>query len=175
MIVGLRQGHIGAFEHLQRRRDVQDGQRPHPLTVVARQTMRHAGATIMPDQMELRVPKRLHHLDHIQRHRALCVVAVVWQTRRLGTVAVTAQIGADHAVTPGQNRRDPVPDRQSLWVAMQQQHRFAGTRRGEIDRRAGCLDLATLETRKQRHRRSALFGETQQVIRETIRPNGSVQ
>ena len=96
------------------------------------------------------VAERLHHLDHVERHRALRVVRVVGQPLRLRRVAVAAQVGADHACSRAPAAARPCASmRVRLRIAVQQQHRRPFAAELEVDRRAAGLDAALLEAGKE--------------------------
>jgi hypothetical protein len=61
------------------------------------------------DNGELLEAEVLHHLDLVERHRALGVVGVILSVRRLAAVAVAAEIGNDHRPRRSQLRRDEAP------------------------------------------------------------------
>ncbi len=151
MVIGLGELQVGALVHLERGRDVEHGERLHAARVVARQAVRHASAAVVAHGVELDEAERLHGLHHVERHGALRVVGVPGHAARLGRVAVAAQVRTHHGVVARERRRDLVPHRVRLGVAVQQQHRRSIAAGHEVDRGAADLDLLLRETGEQAH------------------------
>ncbi len=104
MIIAHRERHVGALEMLERRDDVEHRQPLHPLRVIQRQPVRNAPATIVTGQQEARMPKLLHHRNHVGRHRPLGIECVIRAGRRLERSAIATQIRAYHAEPVGPAR-----------------------------------------------------------------------
>ena len=88
------------------RQDVEHRDLRHFARVIESQAMRHPAAAVVADDRELVEAEVLHHLDLIERHRALRVVAEVRRVRHLAAVAVAAQVGCnDGTASPAADRR----------------------------------------------------------------------
>ena len=153
--VGARELLRRVLVHLERRRDVEHGERAHALAKVARQAMADAPAAVVADDVEAEEAERLHHFGHVERHRALGVVGVPRHAARLGRIAVAAQVGADHCVVACERRGDLVPHRVRLRIAVKQQHGCAFTTPCNMDRGAAGADVAGLEAGKKIHSNSS--------------------
>ena len=147
VVVRGRERLVGGVVHVERRRDVDDAQLLDALGMVDREPVRHAPAPVVSAQEEALATKRVHHADEVERHRAFAVVAVVGQPRRLGGIAVPAQVGEHDEVVLPQRLRHAVPHHVSLWEAVQQQH--GGTLRvaaePTVDRGAVDVEVPRLE------------------------------
>ena len=97
------------------------------LRMIEREPVRDASAAVVADDGEALVAERAHQRDHVGRHRALAVLRVIElgrrRRRRLGRVAIAAQVGNDEREVGGERARDAVPHRVRLRVAVQQQQR----------------------------------------------------
>ena len=120
--------------------------------------MADAAAAIVADHGKRLEPELLHHLDLIERHRALRIVRVIVAVRRLAAVAVAAQVGDDHGVILRQLGRHQPPGDHRLRRAVQQQHRRALTRHHAVDRRAADLQRQRLEAREEPRGRARPLG-----------------
>ena len=67
----------------------------------------------------------------------------------LGGVAVAAQVGADDGEALGEPRRDPVPHRVRLRIAVQQQERRPAAADPQLDLGTRAGDAPRLETGKE--------------------------
>ncbi len=128
VIVGAGQFEVRGVVDVQRRRDVDHAQAPYAGRMVQRQPMRHAPAAVVPAHIKRRHVQRRHELDHVLGHGTLAVVAVVRQVRRLGRVAVAAQVGHDQIKVLVELARHTVPHHMGLWKAVQQQQHRPHTR-----------------------------------------------
>ena len=107
-----------------------------------------ARAAIVADDGKTIVAERVHHVDVVLRHRALRVVRVVVAVGRLAAVAVPAQVRQDNREALRQARRDLVPLRMGLRVAVDHQERRTGPADERMNPRARRLDVARLEAGK---------------------------
>ncbi|EWS52517.1 hypothetical protein X551_04696 [Methylibium sp. T29] len=181
VVVGLREGHVGALVHRQRGHDVQHAQLAHRLRMVQRQPVCHAPAAVVAGHEEALVAQRAHHAHHVGRHRALAVVGVVVRAGRLGRAAVAAQVGHHQPVAVGQPLRRAMPDRVRLRVAVQQQQRRpvgraadAGEQRHAVDVERAALEAfepvaahrrCSVVRRGARHSSSAVITSPSRVAR----------
>ena len=118
--------------------------------MIERQAVRDAPAAIVAAHEEsASMPEAAHQLDHVARHRALAVRRVIGRGRRLGRVAVAAQIGHDERIACRQARRDPVPDRVRLRETVQQQQRRALPAAPKANVDAVDVTMFELETGKE--------------------------
>lgn len=103
--------------------------------MVKRHPVPGAAAAIMTDHMETLETEVAHHAELISGERAERIVGSIRQARRLGGVAVSAQVGADDGEALGQPRRDPRPHGAILRKAVQQQCRWSRSAHdaGDID------------------------------------------
>ena len=118
MVVGSGELHVGALEHFQSRRDIQQGQCLHPLAMVFGQAVRDARAAVVPDPVKPLMAQFGHDFDHVLRHGALGIIGMVGQTLGFRGAAVTAQISAHQAVVFGELRCNLVPARQGLRITV---------------------------------------------------------
>ena len=124
----------------------------HLVGVIERHAVADAAAAIVADDGELVEAETLHHLDLVERHRALRVVDVVLAVGRLAALAVAAQVGHDHRVVLRQVRREQPHRDVRLRRAVHQQQRRSRSGVHEIDLGAGCLDARRLEAGKEPQR-----------------------
>jgi len=110
---------------LERGNDVEHREPPHARRMVEREPVRDARAAVVAGDEEALVPEARHELDHVARHRALRVGAVLRGGRRLERPAIAAQVRADDAVAARERRCDLVPHRVRLRVAVQEKERRA--------------------------------------------------
>ena len=127
------------------------------LGMVQRRPERDVGAAVVAGDGEPLVPQRAHQRDAVARHRALGVRLVVGRRRRLGRLAVAAQVRAHDRVRAGQQRRDAVPCRVRARVAVQQQQRRAAAAVAHAQH--GLADVDALEREAVEHRRRACPGD----------------
>ena len=128
------------------------------LRMIEAQPVRDARAAVVAGEPEAREAQRAHQLDLVRRHRALRVVDVAGAAVGLRRIAVAAQVAADDGEALGEARRDPVPHRVRLRIAVQQQERRAAAADDAVDLRAGGRDLAASgipETARRRPRSPA--------------------
>ncbi len=116
---------VGPGQRLADRNAIEDDEALHGIGVVQRETVRHAGAAVVPDHREPVVAELAHEFHAVLRHDPLGVREVVGGRGRFGGLAVAAQVRADHRVTRGEQRRDHVPRRVSTRMTVQQHHRRA--------------------------------------------------
>ena len=102
--------------------------------------MRNAPAAIVAGEPESRKAERAHHLDLVRRHRALRVVDVLRAAVGLRRIAVAAQVAADDGVALREPRRDPMPHRVRLRIAVQQEERRTAAADDAMNLRAGRRD-----------------------------------
>ena len=76
-----------------------------PMSSPVAQRTSTGQATRRPDDGEALVPERLHERDAVVCHRALRVGSMIWPGRRLGRLAVAAQIRTNDGVPPREERR----------------------------------------------------------------------
>ena len=79
------------------------------LRVIECQAMRDARAAIVAHHRELAEAQLSHDLHLVGGHRALGICLVADAARRLAAVTVTAQVGRDDRVVPGEFRRYMLP------------------------------------------------------------------
>jgi hypothetical protein len=124
---------VGAGEHLARGDDVEHGRARDAVGMVEREPVGAAPAAIVAGDGEALEAEVRHDRDVVVGHRALGVRLVVVGGRRLGAVAVAAQIGADDRERVRQPRRDRMPHRVRLRVAVEQQQRRAAAAVTDVD------------------------------------------
>ena len=156
MVVGARELEVRRLVHLQRRRDVDHGQREHALTVVTCQAVRDARPAVVADEVETLMPERTHDAHHVERHFALAVVAVIRRPLGLARIAITAKVGTHHRVPARQFGRDAVPHRMRLRVAVQHEQRRPLAGRREVDRHAIAANPSGFKEDAVGHRRAPL-------------------
>lgn len=107
--------------------------------MVERQAIGGAAAAIVARDREPLEAERRHHRHLIARHGAFGIGRVIGG---LGAVeaafAIAAQIGANHGEFSGEMRRDLVPARMRLGIAVEQQQRRAGA--ADFEQDFGLLD-----------------------------------
>ena len=140
MPVAEAEGHVGAPVHLARRHDIEHGQLLDGLGMIQRQAIGDAPAAVMPGDGEALEAELAHEGDLVARHGPLGIGLVIGRRRRLGAVAIAAQIRRDHGEVPRQPGRDSVPHDMGLGMAVQQQQRRAGPAMAQPD-----VDLAGLD------------------------------
>ena len=116
------------------------------LRVVECESIGDARAPIVPDDIEAIETKRSHHLDQVERHRALGIGQVLGVGGRLAAGAITAQVGRDDREALGEARRDLVPHHMSLRIAVNEEQRRAVAALHESDLRPRGLDTLVGET-----------------------------
>lgn len=121
VIVGFGDGGVERLENVIRRQDVEDGQAGDALGMITRQAVSNASAPVVTDDSEALKPQLRHDLELILCHAAFGVGAVLGVARRFARVAVAAQVGHDNREALGEFRRDEVPHRMRLQVAVKQQ------------------------------------------------------
>ena len=62
--------------------------------------VRDPAATVVAADTKVRNAQRIHYRHHVVGKAALAVVAVVGQPRRLGRIAITAQVGHHQKKVP---------------------------------------------------------------------------
>jgi hypothetical protein len=145
VVVAHREVHVGTLEMLDGRHDVEHSELLDPLRMVERQAMRQSRTAIVAADLEALEAERLHHLDHVLRHRPLGVGRMILGRLGLERAAVAAQVGRDHGEALGQRRPDAVPHRMRLWIAVQQQKWRAGTTMAQAHGAAGDGDFGQRE------------------------------
>ena len=128
-----------------RRHDVEHRQVCDLVRVIERQALADAPAAVVADNGEARVAVVLHHLDHVERHRALRVVRVIFRVLGLAAVAVAAQVRHDDRVVFREVGRDLVPGHVRLRRAVDQEQRRTVAALDDVDGGARGLDLLVLE------------------------------
>ena len=93
-----------------------------------------ARTAVVPGHAEPLEAERIHDLDVVERHGALRVIDVIVAARRLAAVAVAAQIGHDDRELLGQPPRNLVPLDVCLWVAVNEQQRWAAATDERVNR-----------------------------------------
>ncbi len=136
-------------------------------------SMRHAPSAVVADHEEPFMTQDSHRLDLVLGHGALGIIGVVGQPVGLFAVSVTAQVRGHHAEAFCELRRDPVPDRVGLRIAVQQEQRPAHAAMYEIDRRAARPDAPALEAGKEFvvHERNSLPCSASNPDRPATLPN----
>ena len=113
----------------------------HGVGMIDGKPMRDAAAAVVPREPEAREPEVTHHLDHVQRHRALRVGGMARVGRGLRRVAVAAQVRADNGELARQRGGDPVPHRVRLRIAVEQQQRRPAAADHAVNPRARGVDV----------------------------------
>ena len=119
--------------------------RPTRSGRVERQAMRDAGAAVVGADVEALVAERGHQRDRIGGHRRACCARRAWHRPQAGRIAVAAQVHRDDAEALGERRRDPVPHRRGLRMAVQQQQRRAGAAAARMQLDAGMAEAVRRE------------------------------
>jgi len=99
----------------------------------------------VPDDIEAIETKPSHHLDQIERHRALRIGQVPGVGGRLTAGAITAQVGRDDREALGEARRDLVPHHMTQRIAVNEEQRRAVAALLESDLRTRGLDALVRE------------------------------
>ena len=84
VIIAKAEGHIGAFEVLKRRDDIQYAKPFHRSWRIKCQPMRHTRAAVMGCDLKARKTKPRHQRDHIGGHFPLGIGRVIGADRGLG-------------------------------------------------------------------------------------------
>ena len=127
--------------------------------------MRDAPAAIVADELEPREAQRLHQLD------LSCAIArfeyATWRAPLVGLrrIAVAAQIAADDGEACGEPRRDLVPDRVRLRIAVQ-----AGAAAGRCRRRRNGSSRRDVAIRCARKPGNSALGELRSRVQSTLAP-----
>ena len=87
---------VDVVEQMMLRDDVEDRRALHAIRMIETHAVRHARAAVVTRHHECLEAELLHHLDLVLRHGAERIVLMVLGARRLGAVAIAAQIGRDH-------------------------------------------------------------------------------
>ena len=134
MVVAAREAHVGRLVHVERRHDVDHGEALDALRMVEREPVRDAAAAVVADDGEALVAERAHQRDQVGGHRALAVLRVIElgrrRGRRLGRIAVAAQVGNDEA-----RSRRPARARPGATSRASADSRAAAAAAASIDRR----------------------------------------
>jgi hypothetical protein len=146
VVVAERKRHVRALEVLERGDDVHDAELLDAPGMVEREPVGDARPAVVRRDGEAPVAEMRHQLREVPRHLALGVGRVVRRRRRLERAAVAAQVGAVDGVRLRQRRRDPVPHRVRLRVAVQQQQRRAFAAAPQAQHAAGDLDALERES-----------------------------
>ncbi len=109
VVVGRGEGLIRVREQGAGGDDVEHGRALHGGRVVQGHPVHDPAAAIVPGHREAREAEGRHRGDDVRRHGALGVGGVVLPARRLGALAVAAQVGRHHREAPGQGGGDAVP------------------------------------------------------------------
>jgi hypothetical protein len=133
VIVRGRERLVGASVHDARRRDVQHGDALDDGGMIQAKPMRDPATAVVPGDPKTREAERAHQLDLIARHRPLRIIGVTLAAVRLRRVAVAAQIAAHDGEALREARRDGVPHRVRLRVAVQQEQRRAAAADDAVD------------------------------------------
>ena len=133
VVIGAGEGHVRVLVHVERRRDVEHRRLGDPLGVVEGHAVGDPRAPVVADHGEALEAEGGHDLDLVLGHGALGIGRVVVAARRLGAVAVAAQVGQHHGEALGQARRNLVPHDVGLGVAVEQQQRRPGARLPDVD------------------------------------------
>jgi hypothetical protein len=86
---------IDRLETVERRHDVEQCQALDALGMIARKAVGDARAAVVAGDGEALEAQRPHRLDLVEGERALRIGRIVGAGRRLGAVAIAAQIGGD--------------------------------------------------------------------------------
>jgi hypothetical protein len=151
VVAGQAEVAVHRLPHVQLWQDVQRRQAGDGLGVVEGQTVADQRPVVMADDGEPVVAQRGHQLAHVGGHDPLGVALVARVAGRLVTVAVAAQVGADHGEPLGQRWRNRVPGDMGLRVAVQQDHRRAVAGHGGLQHHLSRLDTPAGEPGQQRH------------------------
>ena len=108
--------------------------------MIERQAVGDSPATVVAGDEEAFEAELLHDGNLVTGHRALGIRLVVGGGRRLGAVAVAAQVGDHHAEVLRQARRHQVPHHLGLRKAMQQQERRTVAAMSNVDDRLSGVD-----------------------------------
>ena len=95
MIKDSRKFFANVLVHRIGRHDVENGQFGEAVRVVQSHPVRDAAAPVVPHNREFLESQILHHFDLVLRHGALRIGNVIFASRWLAAVAISAEIG-DH-------------------------------------------------------------------------------
>ena len=149
-------GHVA--EDVPGRHDVQDRQAGYGGRVIEDQPVRHPGAPVVADQLELTEAELAHEPDLVAGHGPLGVDQPGGVRGGLAGVAVAAQVGRHHRVVLGQDGRDVAPHEVILGIAVQEQQGRPRSGDGAVDRDALDVHLPVLKASQSRR-----FGHSHMV------------
>src|SRR6266852_3428214 len=149
VVIGLGELAGYACVHFARGNDVEHDELFHRSGMVQSHSMRYPPSAVVTDDEERFMTQGPHRFDLVLGHGALGIVGMVGQPMGFFAVSVAAQVGGDHAESFGGIRRDEVPDRVGLRIAVQKEQRRAHAAMDEIDRRAARPDAPALEAGKE--------------------------
>ncbi len=136
MIRRARGESVHPFELLERRHDIERSEAAHAVRMVERHPICDPAATVMARNVEPIKAEGRHRFDEVERHRALGIRQVLVVGRRFAARAIAAQVGRHHGEALRKARRDLVPDRVCLWIAVDEQQRRSAAALDEGDLRA---------------------------------------
>jgi hypothetical protein len=116
----------------------------------------------MPAHAESAVAQNLHDLDLIPRELTHGVRRMIRPARGRTTVPVAAQIGQDHRMPFGEQRRNPMPHHMGFRNAVQQKQRRPVTAAAAMNRRTVDIEIEFIEGVEHRGRLSEI------VVRRTM-------
>ena len=134
-----------------------------PLGMIEAHAIGRAAAAVMPGDEISPVAELLHHLDHVLSHGAEAVVDVVRAGLRQRAVAIAPQIREHDVIALRQPRRDLVPARVALGIAMQQKQRRTRSAVTHADHSTARLHVEMPEARK--HRRDFRAPPAMRIVR----------
>ena len=133
MIIAKAESHVGAFEMFKCWDDIQHTKSFHGFRRIQCQPMRNPCATIMRQDLKAWETEACHQRHHIGGHCALGIRRMIRADRRLGRIAIAAQIRRDHSEITCQNGGHTMPHGMGLRIAVQQQERRPGTGTAQPD------------------------------------------
>jgi hypothetical protein len=129
-----------------RRDDVEHREVRDLVRMIEREPLADAAAAIVADDGKSREAVVVHHLDHVDCHRALGVVGMIRRVGRLAAVAISAQVRHHDRVILREIWRDLVPRHMGLRRAVNQQQRRTVAAAHDVDLGPGRLHAFVFET-----------------------------
>ena len=140
MVVGAAEAPVGAFDHVERGRDVEHRELRHRLGCIQRQAVRDTAAAVVAGDGKALVAQLPHQRPHIGGHRALAHLRVLRLVGRGLAVAIAAQVGQHEAEVRRELRHHAVPEHVRLREAVQQQQRRRTDTAADAAAQAPALD-----------------------------------